>query len=114
MSGSDTTPFETDGLFDQADIQVDAILSHPWLVEKKLGAIPNLKALTALEPELALLRGSILDPPTPSDQEADSIFWVDQVFAAQVADHQEWFTLNMCLPPMTCPSRQGRGRTPPP
>ena len=28
-----------------ADIQVDAILSHPWLLENKLGVFPHLKAL---------------------------------------------------------------------
>ena len=62
MTDTDPTKFETEGLFYQADIQADAILSHPWLVEKRLGVIPHLKALTVLEPELALLRGSILDP----------------------------------------------------
>ena len=98
--------------FYQADIQADAILSHPWLVEKRLGVIPHLKALTVLEPELALLRGGIVHPPSQIDQEAESTFWVDHVLAEQSADLQEWFTLDMSLPPdHSAPSTEIGGGT---
>ena len=113
MTNAEPTTFETEGLFYQADIQADAILSHPWLVEKRLGVIPHLKALTVLEPELALLRGGILDPPSQMEQEAESTFWVDHVLAEQSVDLQEWFTLDMSLPPdHSAPAAEVDGGTP--
>ena len=48
LTNCNPTSFETEVLFYQACIQGDAILSHPWLVEKNFGVITHLKALTAL------------------------------------------------------------------
>ena len=33
------------------------------------------------------------------EQEAESTFWVDHVLTEQSSDLQEWFTLDMSLPP---------------
>ena len=38
------------GIFHDADIQVDAILSYPWLEQAKLGVFPHLGALVSLPP----------------------------------------------------------------
>jgi len=48
--------------FHEADIQVDAILSHPWLVSKRLGVFPHLKSLALLTEPLVLLRGRRAQP----------------------------------------------------
>ena len=87
MTHSNFTMFETEGLFYKADIKIDIILSHPWLVEKTLGVIPHLKALTALDLELAILQGNVPPPPTEHDQEEESTFWVDHVLAKKLYDH---------------------------
>ena len=49
--------------FHEADIQVDAILSHPWLVSKRLGVFPHLKSLALLTEPLILLRAGAHRPP---------------------------------------------------
>ena len=43
--------------FYEADIRVDAILSHPWMVETKIGVFPHLRAMAVSEPEITLLMG---------------------------------------------------------
>ena len=45
------------GIFYEAEIQVDAILSYPWLVENRLVIFPHLGALALDEPKLVLLKG---------------------------------------------------------
>ena len=92
MTDADPTKFETEGLFYQADIQADAILSHPWLVEKRLGVIPHLKALTVLEPELALLRGGIVNPPPKWNKKRNPLFgwttcWQNKVPTSKNGSH---------------------------
>jgi hypothetical protein len=53
----DTLPeWSTQGTFHEADIQVDAILSYPWLKERFLGVFPHLEALAILEEPLLLLQ----------------------------------------------------------
>ena len=44
-------------IFYEADIQVDAILSFPWLRMKKIGVFPHLRALAVAEPHFVLLLG---------------------------------------------------------
>ena len=48
------TTFETKDLFNEADIQLNGVLSHPWLFENDLGVIPHFEALTDFEPNVAL------------------------------------------------------------
>ena len=43
--------------FVEADIRVYAILSFQWLVRKKIGVLPHLRALALAEPEMTLLMG---------------------------------------------------------
>ena len=47
--------------FYEAQIDVDAILSYPWLREHKIGVYPHLCALTKMKPRHTLLYGSIRD-----------------------------------------------------
>ena len=42
--------WSTTGTFHDADIQVDAILSYPWLEQSKLGVFPHLGSLVRLPP----------------------------------------------------------------
>ena len=44
-------------IFYEADIQVDAILSYPWLRGQKIGVFPHLRALAMTEPHFVLLLG---------------------------------------------------------
>ena len=44
-------------IFYDADIRVDAILSHPWMVENKIGVFPHLHAMALEKPRLTLLFG---------------------------------------------------------
>ena len=46
--GGTRREWRTTATFHEADIQVDAILSHPWLEEKKLGVFPHLRSLAHL------------------------------------------------------------------
>ena len=41
-----------DVTFWEAEIEVDAILSHPWLFENKIGVFPHHKALAVDRPNL--------------------------------------------------------------
>ena len=41
----------------EADIELDAILSYPWMVENQIGIFPHLKALAKDFPKLTLLFG---------------------------------------------------------
>ena len=43
--------------FFEADIHVDAIISHPWLKQHRLGVFPHLGALASLEAGFYLLGG---------------------------------------------------------
>ena len=43
--------------FYEADIQVDAILSYPWLVQNKIGVLPHRRALVTDLPDFVLLYG---------------------------------------------------------
>ena len=44
------------GVFHDADIQVDAILSYPWLEEKYLGVYPHMESLALWGEPLRLLQ----------------------------------------------------------
>ena len=44
--------------FYEAKIEVDAILSYPWLLEHQVGVYPHLHALSRLTPQRILLFGS--------------------------------------------------------
>ena len=46
-----------DAEFYEADIQVDAILSYPWLVQNKIGVLPHRRALVTDLPDFVLLYG---------------------------------------------------------
>jgi hypothetical protein len=46
-----------DVTFWEAEIEVDAILSHPWLFENKNGFFPHHKALAVDSPRFTLLYG---------------------------------------------------------
>ena len=47
----------TKAKFYEGDIQLDAILSHPWLAQERLGVFPHLEGLAKLNEEDS-------DPPT--------------------------------------------------
>ena len=49
MEGGVVRDWSTVGVFFDADIQVDAILSYPWLRQQYLGVFPHLEALAKLE-----------------------------------------------------------------
>ena len=49
------------GEFYEADIDVDAIISYPWLSGQSVGVYPHLCALSILTPSHTLLYGSIRD-----------------------------------------------------
>ena len=53
----------TSGKFYEAKIQVDLIISYPWLQKKKLGVFPHLEGLVELEENepITILRS--LEPP---------------------------------------------------
>jgi hypothetical protein len=46
-----------DVTFWEAEIEVDAILSHPWLFENKIGVFPHHNALAVDRPKFTLLYG---------------------------------------------------------
>ena len=46
-----------DVCFSEADIEVDAILSYPWMSANRVGIFPHHRALTRDEPEFTLLYG---------------------------------------------------------
>ena len=48
---------ELNAVFYEADIQVDAILSYPWMVSTKIGVFPHKGALAMEYPHLTLLYG---------------------------------------------------------
>ena len=43
-------PFVPSGIFYEADIQVNIILGHPWMVEEWVGLFPHLGALALVGP----------------------------------------------------------------
>jgi hypothetical protein len=49
--------FEGKGIFYEARIDVDAILSYRWLYDNQLGVFPHLHALARNDQNLTLLRG---------------------------------------------------------
>ena len=57
--------------FYEADIRVDAILSHPWMVETKIGVFPHLRAMAVSDPEITLLLG--LPKKRRSTQKVDRV-----------------------------------------
>ena len=54
--------------FYEADIQVDAILSFPWMSENKVGIFPHKQALALLEPNSVLLFGESAYVPPKSQK----------------------------------------------
>ena len=61
LKGGGPKTWTTMAAFHDADIQVDAILSYPWLEEKHLGVFPHLKSLALLADRMLLL-GSLNHP----------------------------------------------------
>ena len=51
------TPLYLPGEFYEAEIDLDMILSYPWLREHALGVFPHLGSLAKDEPEFTLLHG---------------------------------------------------------
>ena len=68
--------------FWEADIEVDAILSHPWLFENKIGVFPHHKALAVDRPRFTLLYGILpkCRPRRTRNRDADSICTSVQAF----------------------------------
>jgi hypothetical protein len=59
LEGETLPEWSTQGTFHEANIQVDAILSYPWLKDRFLGVFPHLEALAILEEPLLLLQSYI-------------------------------------------------------
>ena len=59
LEGETLPEWSTQGIFHEANIQVDAILSYPWLKDRFLGVFPHLEALAILEEPLLLLQSYV-------------------------------------------------------
>ena len=57
--------------FYTAKLDVDAILSYPWLCENKIGVSPHKNALALDEPELTLLYGWVGDTDQAKGKEKE-------------------------------------------
>ena len=81
--------------FHDADIQVDAILGHPWLRHNRLGILHHLQALAIRKGRLILLRGQTEgeatggeeeteESTTDSSPECEPLRWLDKLRAMRL------------------------------
>lgn len=76
-----------EGIFFQAAIEVDMILSYPWLLENKLGVFPHHNSLALDEPELTLLYGW-RGANERNNRGKKSRFWPNRIHAVGVQGNQ--------------------------